>query len=178
MGAGTGHFTRRFAQAGLAPVGVDPSRPALDFARQQSLSPPYVAGRAEALPFHDDAFDYAAAVTSLCFVADPRAALAEMWRVARHGVVVGLLNRRSLLHRRKAGSGGYAGARWDTLADAQTWATGLQPAPAALRWGTAVLGPGGSRPARLLEPALPRHLPWGAFLAVYWARPGGDPYAP
>jgi len=36
-------------------------------------------------------------ITSLEFVDDPRVALAEAWRVARRGILVGALNRHSLL---------------------------------------------------------------------------------
>ena len=45
-------------------------------------------------------------MTSLCFIDDPLPALREMWRVTRHALVLGLLNRHSLLHREKHGQGG------------------------------------------------------------------------
>jgi len=111
------------------------------------------------------------AVTSLCFVEDPVVGLREMWRVARRGVLVGLLNRRSLLYRRKAGKGGYAGARWDTPEEAAAWGRQLDPLPGDRRRGTAVFLPGGGPLARLAEPLLPGRLPWGAFLALYWEKP-------
>ena len=172
VGAGTGHFTRRFAAMGLAATGLDPDAAMLDYARAQEPRLAYVRGRAADLPFPDESFDVVTAVTSLCFVADPARALAEMWRVGRRGVLVGLLNRRSLLHRRKAGKGGYAGARWDTVADALAWGGHLRPAPGATAWGATVFLPGGGPLARSLEPVIPHRLPWGAFLAVFWAKPG------
>jgi SAM-dependent methyltransferase len=171
VGCGTGHFTRRFAAQGLTVTGLDPDPAMLEYARTQEPVVPYVEGTAVRLPFPDQAFDMVTAVTSLCFVTEPERALGEMWRVARRGVLVGLLNRRSLLHRRKAGRGGYAGARWDTLAEARQWAAGLGPTPAATRWGTAVLLPGGGPLARTVERLAPRPLPWGAFLALYWVKP-------
>lgn len=172
-GAGTGHFTRRFSELGLTVTGLEPDHAMLTYAREHSNGIDWVEGRVERLPFPDGSFDWVTAVTSLCFVATPVPALEEMWRVARRGVLVGLLNRRSLLFLRKAGKGGYAGARWDNLADARQWAEHLSPPPQKLKWGTAVLSPSAGPVVRLLEPRLPRHLPWGAFLALCWFKEGG-----
>ncbi len=171
-GCGTGYFTRRFAEASLTVAGLDPDPAMLAYARKQGPRIPWIRGDVENLPCGDRSFDLVTAVTSLCFVDRPEKALREMWRVARRGVLVGLLNRHSLLYARKAGRGGYAGARWDTLARAESWARDLAPPPAERRWGTAVFLPGGGSPARILEPLLPAHLPLGAFLAVLWEKPG------
>ena len=165
VGCGTGHFTRRFARAGLDVTGLEPDLQALEFARGLSRTIEYVRGDTLALPFPDRSFDHCAAVTSLCFVADPAAALREMWRVARGGVVLGLLNRNSLLYLFKHDRGGYAGARWDGAGVVRQWAAALQPA-ASVRTGYAVFLPFGSIPARLLERLTPSTLPWGGFLAV------------
>jgi SAM-dependent methyltransferase len=169
VGSGTGHFTRRFADSGLRVAGLDPNPEMLHFARRVHSDIPFVRGDVTALPFREQSFDFVAAVTSLCFVTKPHFALQEMWRTARRGIIVGLLNRRSLLYLRKAGKGGYAGARWDTPADAREWGSRLDPPPRTMRWGTAVFLPHGTATARTLERMLPRHLPWGAFLAVCWS---------
>ncbi|MFA9460289.1 class I SAM-dependent methyltransferase [Thiohalorhabdus methylotrophus] len=166
VGCGTGHFTRRFAGAGLAVTGLDPDPAMLDYTRHWSPELPWVRGTAISLPFADHSFDLVTAVTSLCFIDNPEAALAEMWRVARRAVLVGLLNRRSLLHRRKAGRGGYANARWDSLGEARSWSSALSPAPDATRWGTVIFSPNAGPVGRVLERMLPAHLPFGAFLAL------------
>lgn len=166
VGSGTGHFARRYASAGLHVTGLDPDPAALAYARTLGGAIDYCEGDALTLPFADASFDYCAAVTSLCFVPDPARALAEMWRVARRGVVLGLLNRRSLLHRQKAGHGSYAGARWDSAADVRTWATSLHPPPQRLALGYAVRLPGGGALARMAETVLPAITPWGGFLAA------------
>src|SRR3989344_8157201 len=83
VGSGTGYFSRRFAAAGLRVTGIDPDRAVTDYARQRNAPVTYVEGTAIALPFSDRTFDYVNAVTSLCFIADPRGALAERWRVCR-----------------------------------------------------------------------------------------------
>ncbi len=165
VGCGTGWFSSRFANAGLGITGLDPDPAALGFARQRDDRIVYVEGRAEALPFANSAFDHTAAVTSLCFVADPIRALRELWRVSRHAVVLGLLHRRSLLWRAKRETGGYHGARWDLQGEVRGWVTGLEPAP-EIRAGWAVFLPSGGPVAQRIEDILPSRLPVGGFLAV------------
>lgn len=164
VGCGTGHFSRRFAAVGLHVTGIDPDRVAIDFARRQDAGAvSYLVGSAKALPFPDQTFDYAVAITSLCFIADPAGALRELWRVSRRAVVLGLLNRQSLLYRNKHGRGGYTGARWDTACDVRRWTTELGCEP-HIRYG--IFLPGGNRLSRLVEPVMPPQIPWGGFLAV------------
>ncbi|MDH3560127.1 MAG: class I SAM-dependent methyltransferase, partial [Gammaproteobacteria bacterium] len=127
----------------------------------------YLQGMMTALPFADASCDYCAAVTSLCFVPEPAAALRELWRVCRHGMVLGLLNRQSLLYRRKHERGGYRGARWDTAARARAWARDLAPPPRGLQLRYAIFLPGGSGMAQVVERLLPASVPAGGFLAVH-----------
>jgi SAM-dependent methyltransferase len=167
VGCGTGYFSRRFAQLPLRVTGIDPDLAALNFAKEQGKAVNYIRGSVLQLPFADSSFDYSVAVTSLCFVEEPLRAMQEMWRVSRHALVLGLLNRHSLLHWRKRGRGGYSGARWDTVDEVmKTWLPALTPAPAETRLRSAVFLPGGSRIAQLSEQWLPGALPWGGFLAV------------
>lgn len=170
VGCGTGHFSRRFAEAGLEVTGADPDRSALEYARSRD-GVRYVAADARALPFPERSFDWVTAVTSLCFVEPPAQALAEAWRVARRGVALGLLHRHSLLHRRKHGRGGYAGARWDTGADLRRWAATLAPAPRGVRVRSAVFVPSGGPGARALEALLPPSVELGGFLAALLEKP-------
>ncbi len=167
VGCGTGYFTRRFARSGLKTAGLDPDESAIRYASKQDTGSVYLQGVAESLPFKNSSFDYCTAVTSLCFVAEPENALMEMWRLAHRGVVLGLLNRRSLLYRQKQGQGAYRGARWDTLADVRKWIEVLSPQPLVLRSATAVFSPGAGAGAKILERLLPATFPWGSFLAVY-----------
>ena len=167
VGCGTGHFSRRFARAGLTVTGLDPDPAMLAFAREHDGTIAYLQGRAEALPFADDAFDYCVAVTSLCFVANPARALAEMWRVARRGVALGLLHRPSWLWWRKRRAGSYRGARWDTWREVQGWIRTLAPAPRRVVHGYGIFGSGASVVGRRLEERLPlARLPLGGFLAL------------
>ena len=95
-GCGTGHFTRWLSDRGLAPVGLDRSAPMLTEARALN-GVSLVMGDAHRLPFANGAFDLAAFVTTLEFLKWPREALAEALRVARRGLLLGVLNRWSPL---------------------------------------------------------------------------------
>ena len=99
VGCGTGHFSRWFEARGLHVVGADLSMEMLvEFRRLQG--PPCVRGRAERLPFASRSVDLVAFITTLEFVADVGRTLSEACRVARRGILVGALNRHSLIGRR------------------------------------------------------------------------------
>jgi SAM-dependent methyltransferase len=104
VGSGTGHFTRWFDHQGLAAVGLDLSAAMLTRARALD-GIPLARGDACRLPFADGSFDLVAFITTLEFLECPREALAEALRVTRQGLILGVLNRWSLLglQRRLAG---------------------------------------------------------------------------
>jgi SAM-dependent methyltransferase len=105
VGCGTGHFTRWFGERGLLAVGLDLYRPMLDEA--VSLSRPvYLRGDALALPFLSKSFDLVAQITTLEFLPEPLQALAEALRVARQGIILGVLNADSCLGREYKLAGG------------------------------------------------------------------------
>ena len=170
VGAGTGLFTNCFARAGLRTWGLEPDLDMLEYAKGKYGNISFVPGDAKKLPFIEQSFDYAVAVTSLCFISEPELALEQMWRISRRGILLGLLNRNSLLYLRKAGKGGYKGARWDDFFKVHKWIGSLEPAPSKIRWGTAVVFPGGSAFARSFEQLMPKRFPFGSFLAFYCER--------
>lgn len=165
-GCGTGYFARRFRADGHPVVGADLDQGAAAFARR-SAEPPIacVAADMKALPFAAGAFDCVVAVTSLCFADDERAAIAELLRVARRRIVIGLLNRRSLLWRRKGRSqGAYAGARWHLAVDARAIFAGLPVVD--LHMTSAIILPDGGMLAQCVERVWPEKLPYGGLLAI------------
>ena len=172
VGCGTGYFSRRLAQAGLRVTGIDLDPGALDFAARKNGGVRYLRADARNLPFADGSYDCAVAVTSLCFIEPASAALREMWRVARRSVVLGLLNRNSLLWLEKRHAASYRGARWDTTRVARSWARQLRPFP-AVTVRSAVFGTSGGIVARALETLLPNRLPCGGVLALALGRRGG-----
>ncbi len=99
VGCGTGHFSRWFEARGLHVVGADLSMEMLVESRHLS-GLPFVRARAERLPFASRSVDMVAFITTLEFVADVGRTLSEACRVARKGILVGALNRRSVLGRR------------------------------------------------------------------------------
>ncbi len=102
IGCGTGIYTLELARRGVKVIGVDSSIEIIAVAqaklRQAGLPGRFVCASAEALPFREERFDLAVAVTSLCFVRSPDRALEEMHRVLRPSgrLVIGELNRFSL----------------------------------------------------------------------------------
>jgi SAM-dependent methyltransferase len=154
VGCGTGHFTRWLAERGLDAVGVDISEPMLSEARRLG-EPKYLSGDALSLPFSDRSYDVTALITTLEFLPDPVRALAESVRVARQGIILGVLNRWSLLalRRRLSGKTLWRSARffgpWELAALARHaagcrtrtifWRTTLWPIPGVrdlpLPWG-------------------------------------------
>ena len=167
VGCGTGHFSRRFAEIGLKVTALDSDQVALDYARQQSEDIHYLHATALSLPFSNDSFDYVSAITSLCFVEPPQQALQEMWRVTRRGLLLGLLNKHSLLYWQKRHSRSYAGSRWDRIAVVKKWAKSLDPEPSRISVSNGVLVAGSGKFSRLVENSLGILLPFGAFIAAY-----------
>lgn len=157
-GCGTGHFTRWFEESGLGTTGLDRSLPMLAEAIRLD-SPPCVHGDALALPFFSGAFDLVALITTLEFVGDPVQALREALRVSRQGLLLGVLNRQSLLgwQLKKEGGPIWDAARFFAPAEL----TQLVRRAAARRrveivWQTTLLP--------VCPGALP--LPWGGFIGM------------
>jgi SAM-dependent methyltransferase len=163
VGCGTGWFTRRFAQQGLAVTGLDQNAEALAFARAHSgLSIRWAEGDARQLPFADDRFDCALSIAALCFVPDERRAVAEIVRVTRRRFAIGWLNRNSLLYRQKAGSGAYRAAVWHDADEVRRFFAGLPVKHLSVT--SAVFLPDGGPLARRVERLVPKYLPLGALL--------------
>lgn len=91
IGVGTGRFAERLG----IDVGIDPARSVLPVAAGRGVS--VVRGVAESLPVRDDSFGLALVVTTICFVDDVSATLAEAARVIRPGgsVLLGYIDRES-----------------------------------------------------------------------------------
>lgn len=159
VGSGTGHFTRWLARRSSGPVvGLDRSMEMLRHARPEGRVA-YVVGDAAALPFPDRGLDVVAFVTTLEFVAEPRRALAEAFRVARRGLLVGALNRRSLLGRRLIRKGGpiWSSARLFTVRELRRLVREAGGGEAVRTVARTTLWP-------LWSGSLP--LPWGGFIAL------------
>jgi SAM-dependent methyltransferase len=168
VGCGTGYFTHRFARAGHTLTGLDPALHWLSFAKGDATPGEYyVAGRAERMPFADRSFDHTISIAALCFMADPTPGIAEIVRVTRHRFAIGLLNRQSLLYRKKGrghGTGAYRGACWYTAAEIRRFFAGLTVEHLRIR--SAVFEPRGVLLSRSVEHLVPSALPFGAFIVA------------
>jgi len=91
IGTGTGRFS---IPLGIR-VGVEPSVAMADIARSRGIT--VYDSKAENLPFHDNAFDFALMVTTICFLDDPMKALEEIRRILRPSgkVIIGMLDKDS-----------------------------------------------------------------------------------
>ena len=102
VGSGDGTFAVEAAKQGAVVCGVDPDAAMLTAAagraRAAGVDLHLVGGRAEQLPFRDNAFQLVFATTVLCFVRDAGQAIEEMARAVEPGghLVLGELNRWSL----------------------------------------------------------------------------------
>ena len=162
VGCGTGHFGRWLEGQGLRVVGLDRSAPMLARARTLSCVP-LVRGDAHHLPFADGAFDLTMMVTTLEFLERPREALEEALRVARRGLVLGVLNRWSPLGLRRRLTGRfrrtvYDMARFYGVGELKRLLRSVAGEGTPILWRT-TLFPRGC-------PWSQASLPWGGFIGM------------
>jgi ubiquinone/menaquinone biosynthesis C-methylase UbiE len=132
VGCGTGRYALELASCGVNPVGIEPSAGMLAFAIPRSAArsrPAFARGVAESLPFASGVFDAAISVTTLEFVGDADAALAEAARVTKTGgrLVLGVLNARGpwAARRRRSGDVFWQTARFFRRAELEQRLRGL-----------------------------------------------------
>jgi ubiquinone/menaquinone biosynthesis C-methylase UbiE len=157
VGCGTGHFTRWFSEQGLLALGLDSSRAMLEEAMHLQ-SPACLQADATALPFRSASVDLVAFITTLEFLPDPLQALAEAIRVARQGLVLGVLNTQSRLGRQYKREAGpiWEAARFYTPNELKRVVQEVAGDKTKVAWRTTLWSfwPG----------ALP--LPWGGFIGM------------
>jgi len=168
VGAGTGHFTRWFRERGLAAVGLDLSAAML--AQAEKLNGvTMVQSDACRLPFARNAFDLIAFVTTLEFLPCAREALRDGLRVARQGLLLGVLNRWSPLGVRHRLEGIfypsiYNEAHFYSVRELQRLLWSVTGEQAHLVWETTLL------PS--WWPKRATNQPWGGFIAMAVLTPG------
>ena len=168
LGCGTGHFTRWLGDEGLAAVGLDLS-PAMLAEAKALGGVPLVQSDARRLPFADGVFDVTALVTTLEFLEQPQEALAEALRVARRGLILGVLNRWSVLglQRRLVGllrPTVYDAARFYGVGELERLLRSIAREKAHIAWHTTLFPRG--------WPWKRSALPWGGFIGMALLMPG------
>jgi ubiquinone/menaquinone biosynthesis C-methylase UbiE len=162
VGAGTGHFTRWLSGEGLTAVGFDLSAAMLREAKRLNDAT-WIQGDAYRLPFAQGAFDVVALITTLEFLSRPHEALSEGLRVARQGLLLGVLNRWSPLgiQRRLTGlfrPSVYDEARFYSVRALEGLLRSVAGERARLVWETTLMPDG--------WPEWLPHRRWGGFIAM------------
>lgn len=106
IGCGTGYFTEWFNTLGVQAWGLDRSQ-SMIYQASEAHQVSCVQGDAVVLPFSRNSFDLVAMITTVAFLENPDQALVEAARVARQGILLGAINKNSLLgwqYRKKGGS--------------------------------------------------------------------------
>ena len=125
VGVGTGRFA---ASLGIR-YGVEPGKAMATIAKSRGID--VSLGRAEALPYKKNWFDFALFVTTLCFVSDPFKSLEEARRVLKISgrIIIGMIDEdappgKSYAEKR-ANNEFYKGARFYPLDQVIDWLTSL-----------------------------------------------------
>jgi ubiquinone/menaquinone biosynthesis C-methylase UbiE len=157
VGCGTGYFTHWFESIGLQPIGLDFSMSMLKAARTNHQLT-CIQGDALALPFPDKNFDLTTFITTLAFITDPVKALTEALRVSKQGLILGVINRHSLLGWRYSLRGGpiWDSARFLTLNEMLKTLSEILPQKHQITWKTTLLP--------LIRGST--KLPWGGFIGL------------
>lgn len=96
VGSGTSHFTRWLSSQGYQAVGADLSPLMVRQAKTLWKEGELFNARSSNLPFGSDSFDLVVFVTCFEYMPDPVGVLREASRIARQGIVMGLMNAWSL----------------------------------------------------------------------------------
>jgi ubiquinone/menaquinone biosynthesis C-methylase UbiE len=125
VGVGTGRFA---TPLGIR-MGVEPAKAMADMARKRGIN--VHEGRAEALPFDDDSFDFVLMMTTICFLENPLQALEEAKRVLKPEghIIIGMIDRNSPLgmsyERKKTTSKFYKYANFHSADEVLNWLRSL-----------------------------------------------------
>lgn len=93
IGIGSGIFAEKLN----IKFGIDPSEKMLKYATQRNLK--VKKGFAENLPYPDNSFDFAAFITSICFVDNPEKAIKEAHRIIKDkgDIIIAFIDKESSL---------------------------------------------------------------------------------
>jgi ubiquinone/menaquinone biosynthesis C-methylase UbiE len=83
VGCGEGRMCRLLAKNGIKPIGIDPTLPLIEHARNLDNSNEYIKCFAENLPFEDNKFDLVLSCMSLIDIPVYKSAIKEMVRVLK-----------------------------------------------------------------------------------------------
>lgn len=97
IGCGTGFFSIYFKELGIDVTGIDISSKMLEIAKSKDSKVDFINADAHNLPFPDESFDLSTLITTIEFCEQPEKVLQEASRVTKKRIVLGVLNKLSLL---------------------------------------------------------------------------------
>lgn len=166
VGCGTAHFTRWFESMGLKCYGIDLSDLMLKEAKNLWPSGSLVQGESSYIPFKDKSVDVIAFMACMEYMPNSIKVLQEASRVARKGIIIGLMNKWSLPTIRRIvqvkmnRNPYYKDAKFYSILNLKQMLKGaLDDRYAIPFWSTTVF----SKIFRDLESS---HFPFGAFLGI------------
>ena len=96
VGCGTGHWSKYFSNKGFEVTGIDRSAEMIKIAGQKHIpNSRFEIADGRNLPFEDESFDVAAAITALEFTTEPEKIISEMVRCVKKSkgvLIIGVLN--------------------------------------------------------------------------------------
>jgi ubiquinone/menaquinone biosynthesis C-methylase UbiE len=165
VGCGTAHFTKWMASLGFECCGVDISKFMLKEARKMWIQGCLLQCESSHLPFRTKSMDVVVYITSLEFMPDIDAVLTEAGRVAKKGMVIGLMNKwslstlRKMLQARKGSNQFYRNASFYSIRDIKRILNKKLKEHKITNWRTTVFPRGFGN----LESSC---FPFGAFLGI------------
>jgi ubiquinone/menaquinone biosynthesis C-methylase UbiE len=165
VGCGTAHFTRWMHSLGFECCGVDISMFMLKEARGMWVQGCLLQCESSHLPFRTKSMDVVVYVTSLEFMPDLETVLTEAGRVAKKGMVIGLMNKWSLptLRKMRQAKGGsnqfYRNASFYSIRDMKRILSRNLKGCRITNWRTTVF-------PRIFGNLESSYFPFGAFLGI------------
>ena len=166
VGCGTAHFTRWFESMGLRCYGLDLSALMLKEAKALWHDGPLFRGESSYMPFRDKSFDVVAFIACMEYMPSPVKVLEESLRVARKGIIIGLMNKwslptiRRIIQVKMNKNPYYKNAKFYSILDMKrTMKKALNDKYTIPLWSTTVL-------PRILGDLDSSYFPFGAFLGI------------
>jgi len=171
VGCGTGHFTRWYESLGYRTIGMDISPVMLSVARTL-WNGPLCNAASDRLPLKDRSFDLVSMIACTEYMPDLRRVLREARRIARRGIIIGIMNRwslptfRRLIQRRFGKNPFYTNATFRSSRRIRDVAReAFSDEPFEFFW-VATLFPKFLNFPKMLKGAMIARFPLGAFVAI------------
>lgn len=166
VGCGTAHFTRWFESIGLRCYGLDLSTLMLKEAKILWHGGPLFQGESSYMPFKDKSFDVVVFIACMEYMPNPVKVLREASRVARKGIIVGLMNKwslptiRRIIQVKMDKNPYYKNAQFYSILDMKrTFKDAFDDRYTTLFWSTTIF-------SKIFGDLENPYLPFGAFLGI------------